>query len=245
MKRKVMGLGLVLLMVLGIFNNNVNATSHSYGTWEYNNKTIHYIKTTPSKIAFLQNSGNISNCTYDHCINGPFYGNYDDGRRKIASIAVSNDKPVYQDHEDYKGKDWCGDLNDVGSGVKHALVYDRKDGSLEIQQVASYKDIDVTEKAKSWAIGGIKWGLTSDVPRESSSTGRTAMVYDKDNNLYCIVVSADVGMTADEFTKAIKENLTVAGGVYLDGSTCSQMKYNGEEVVAHRRTVYVAVGIQN
>lgn len=245
--------GMIFTSANTVFANAVSSTqevsakaSNSYGTWKYDNVTMHYIKTTPSKIKLLQNpKGNISKSTYYNCMNGGFFGlNNPNYPKCISSIAIENNKAIYAEKagEAKYGHGWH---NDVDGGVNCVLIYDKDLNKLSIQNnVSSGTDIKVTNTENYYAIGGIY--DYKKMPSNKSKVGRTAMAYDTDNNVYLICVDNAAGMTAENFYKGIKDKVqNLSGCIYLDGSASSQMKYNNEMKVKSDRPIPVVIGVQN
>lgn len=122
----------------------------------------------------------------------------------------------------------------------------------------------------TWAQGGVSMTLNSDsewliqaskenLPTMGLQTYRTAMVADSKNNIYLIVTGkADENKcTIEDFRDAIKQYLGIGEGnsntdymgIFLDGSTCSQLKCkdsSGNVIgVAHERNLAQIITLIN
>ncbi len=244
MKKRLMVLCLTVCMAFGMFSSIVNAASNSYGTWTYGSNKLHYIKTVPEKLTPLANSsGNISSSNYYNCINAGFFG-WDSTRwpYNVSSIAVINDKPIYEGNN----KGYIYGIGQGNDGEKGTLVYDRGEDKLSVQVVDHYLDLDVENRDNYYAFGGVSWDnyASEKLPSYSSARYRSAIVYDRYDNVYCIVTNSS--MTAADFKKAVEANVNVENGIHLDGSGSSQMKYNNEvKCDGDGRSIPVLVGIWN
>jgi len=195
-----------------------------YSVVASNGMELHYLLTQPSNIGLESVSNNLVAAPF-YGINGGFF--YDDA---LLSIAVMNDVPVHKDAEQF---------GSGASNVKYArgtLVWDGETNRLSVQVVRRASEIEVSNRSKYWAQGGISMSLDRSeswveqaaaeaAPLPDQASLRSAAVYDGEGNLYLIVSSAKGTLAA--FREAIVEKIgdgKLANGIFLDGDGSSQLR---------------------
>lgn len=212
--------------------------SYEYGTaMASNGMELHYLRTRPSNVEPLTVRNNVAAAPY-YGINGGFF--YEDA---LLSVSVVNDAPVQGEP---------GQYGSGGSNAKYArgtLVWDGALDRLSVQVVRQAKEIEVTDRSRFWAQGGISMSLTRDEdwavqaaeeasPLPDRNSLRSAAVYDTEGNLY-LVVSATKGPLA-VFRAAIVERIgagKLADGIFLDGDGSSQLRSREKKLAGDGRPV--------
>ncbi len=159
---------------------------------------------------------------------GFFYGN------DLLSIAVTNDKPVNGERGAY-GSGWFN-----AKYARGTLVWDGAKHKFSVQVVSSAEEIQVADRGRYWAQGGVSLSLSDEAAWKSLSDEqhlpfadelrmRSALVYNDEGRLWLIVSPTLV--TAADFRSALLESVPGSGreGIFLDGDGSSQM--NAEERV--------------
>ncbi|TYP79593.1 hypothetical protein [Paenibacillus methanolicus] len=202
---------------------------------------IHLLKTSPDNIKFERVNANVADTAFFGVNGGFFY------ERALLSIAVHNDVPVNA-------------ASGYGSGeenVKYArgtLVWDSAAAKFSVQTVRSAADIEVTDRHRYWAQGGISldlspgpesmWRWKADaerMPFPDDRRLRTAAVYDDRGRLLLIV--SENAATASQFRQAIMEydkqdsDAALLGGIFLDGDGSSQLRSTEAVLPGDRRSV--------
>jgi hypothetical protein len=226
----------LLVLILGIvflargFGGGSDAEAdmprdYAYGTVVAGNgMELHYLRAHPSNIGLAIVRNNVAAAPY-YGINGGFFY-----QAALLSIAVVNDVPVN------------GQPGQYGSGAANAkyargtLVWDGALERFSVQLVRRATEIEVTDRSRFWAQGGISMSLDRDetwaeqaaaeaAPLADQDCLRSAAVYDGEGNLY-LVVSATKGTLA-AFREAIVGNIgdgKLVNGIFLDGDGSSQLR---------------------
>ncbi|MFW5436264.1 phosphodiester glycosidase family protein [Paenibacillus apiarius] len=191
-----------------------------------NGVVLHYLKASPNDVQLRANRGSVCGQSAT-AINGGFF---DFASGSILSIAVQNDKPIK------------GNKGDYGSGWRNAkyprgtLAWDATARRYLMQIVQSADELNVTDRNRYWAQGGISMSLQDDrgwekiarqqnMPNIYGKAFRTAIVYGTGLNLWLIVTNTRC--SAAEFRAAVKQKIgsgTLADGIFLDGSGSSQLR---------------------
>ncbi|MNJ47878.1 hypothetical protein D3C77_430530 [compost metagenome] len=157
-------------------------------------------------------------------INGGFFY-----RGDILSLAVSNDLPVRGQQGEY-GSGWYNVKYPRGT-----LIWDDKDGSFSVQVVSSASEINVKDRERYWAQGGISMNLNNEtlwynvaeqehLPFPDELRLRSGLVYDENDQIWLIVTTTRC--TAAHFREAIQQLIAPGSfkeGIFLDGDGSSQM----------------------
>ncbi|ASA20642.1 hypothetical protein [Paenibacillus donghaensis] len=162
-------------------------------------------------------------------INGGFFYGQD-----LLSVAIMNDVPVNGDRLAY-GSGWFN-----AKYARGTLVWDAASRQLSVQVVSSGSELNVTDRNRYWAQGGISMNLQQEAMWEPAAAAehlpyadeqrlRSGLVYDREDKLWLIVSSTRC--TAAAFRSAILESVPGEGreGIFLDGDGSSQM--NADEAV--------------
>lgn len=197
-----------------------------------NGMRLHALAVDPSRITLETVNANVTKTPYYGVNGGFFYG------KDLLSIAMVDGKPVN------------GQLGAYGSGssnVKYArgtLVWDGGAGRLDVQVVKDQAELELTDRTRFWAQGGISMSIGRDddtwraqaelegAPFPDDERLRSAAVYDDAGQLY-LIVSGTKGTLA-AFREAIIEKIgngRLAGGIFLDGDGSSQLR-SGERALA-------------
>ncbi|WP_308639464.1 hypothetical protein [Paenibacillus silvisoli] len=164
-------------------------------------------------------------------------------------MAIVNGNPV------------AGANGEYGSGFENTkyargtLVWDGAANKLSVQTISGASELQVTDRSKFWAQGGISMLLGRDdewlaeaerqhAPYMDDERLRSAAVYDKDGSIY-LVVSSSKGTLAD-FRAAIIEcvgNGRLADGIFLDGDGSSQLQLAEAVLPGDRRPVVQMIRI--
>nr|WP_275097548.1 phosphodiester glycosidase family protein [Paenibacillus alvei] len=179
-------------------------------------------------------------------VNGGFF---DFASGALLSISVQNDKPVKGSRGEY-GSGWYN-----AKYARGTLVWDAAARRYSIQVVKSADELQVSDRNRYWAQGGISMSLQDDarwqkiaqqqnMPNMSGKVYRTALVYGSGLSLWLVVTNT--ACTASEFRSAIKQKIgsgTLTDGVFLDGSGSSQLHYNSVSLRGDGRTVHSIISI--
>lgn len=210
-----------------------------------NGVVLHSLKCSPNDIK-------LQTCRTSVCsqpltaINGGFF---DFASGALLSVSVQDDKPL-------KGS--RGDYSSGWHNAKYArgtLVWDAATRKYSVQVVKSADELNVSDRSRYWAQGGISMCLHDDsgweriareqnMPNMAGKAFRTAMVYGTGLNLWLIVTNT--ACTAAEFRSALKQKIgsgTLVDGIFLDGSGSSQMHYKDVLLRGDGRTVHSLVAI--
>ncbi|MFB9276527.1 hypothetical protein [Cohnella cellulosilytica] len=212
--------------------------AYEYGTAvAANGMELHYLQTRPSNVEPLSVRNNVSAAAY-YGINGGFF--YEDA---LLSVSVINDAPVHGEPGQYG----AGDSN--AKYARGTLVWDGVLDRLSVQVVRQAQEIEVTDRSRFWAQGGIsmslplgeEWALQATeeaAPLPDQNSLRSAAVYDTEGNLY-LVVSATKGPLA-AFRTAIVEQIgagKLVDGIFLDGDGSSQLHSREKKLSGDGRPV--------
>lgn len=204
----------------------------------FNKIELHAIRTSPDNIALKAIATNVTK-TQDTGINGGFFYNSD-----ILSLAVVNNKPVKGVPGDY-GTGWYNTDRPKGT-----LVWDAAANMFTIQVVEESDQINVSDRSRFWAQGGVSMGLLNEhgwerqaiaeeMPAMDEKRLRSAMAYDTDRNVWLIVTPTPC--TIPDFREAIKEQIAkgkLTDGIFLDGDGSSQLKAGKVALAGDSRSVY-------
>lgn len=210
-----------------------------------NGVVLHSLKCSPNDVR-LQ-ACRTSVCSQPNvAVNGGFF-NF--GTGDILSIAVQNDAPI-KGHRGAFGSGWYN-----AKYARGTLVWDTAARKYSVQVVRSADELNVSNRSRYWAQGGISMSLRDDaewqqtakaqnMPNMSGKAFRTALVYNSGLNLWMIVTNT--ACTAGQFRYAIKEKIgsgTLVDGIFLDGSGSSQLKCDEAVLRGDGRTVYSIVAV--
>ncbi|MNY20396.1 hypothetical protein D3C86_1538720 [compost metagenome] len=171
-------------------------------------------------------------------INGGFFYEKD-----LLSIASMNDKPVNGAPGQY-GSGWFNVKYPRGT-----LVRDEAAGSYSVQVVSSVSDIQVTDRGRYFAQGGVSMNLMNDDMWESAARQehlpypgekrlRSGLVYDADHKLW--LIATPTLCTAAEFRQAIQESIAPGKpkeGIFLDGDGSAQLNSAEKKLTGDSRTL--------
>ncbi|NBD24403.1 hypothetical protein [Paenibacillus glycinis] len=189
-----------------------------------NGMELHYMITRPGNVRPAAVHANVTTGPY-YGVNGGFF--YEDA---LLSIAVADGMPVNA-APGYYG---AGDVN--AKYARGTLVWDGATDRLSVQTASREAELQVTDRSRYWAQGGISMSLDRDdawrqrvqderAPNIEDERLRSAAVYDTAGSLY-LIVSATKGTLAD-FRSAIVERIgagKLANGIFLDGDGSSQLR---------------------
>jgi len=211
-----------------------------------NGVVLHALKCSPNDVQLRSCQTNVYSQPLATAINGGFF---DSRNGAVLSIAVHGDVPV-------KGK-----RGEYGSGWENAkyargtLVWDAASRRYSIQVVRSADELQVSDRSRYWAQGGISMSLHDDggwqqrarlqnMPNMSGKVYRTGLVYGSGLSMWMIVTNT--ACTAEQFRTAIKQKIgsgTLTDGIFLDGSGSSQLRCEDVSLRGDGRTVYSLVSI--
>lgn len=212
-----------------------------------NGVELYTIGTTPDHIRLQAIDSNVTATPYVG-VNGGFFW-----EGSLLSIAVDGDKPLKGAPGDY-GSGWYN--TGVNMNLKRGtLVWDEAAGKFSVQVVTHAGELQVTDRTRYWAQGGVSMSLGNEsdweremireeMPAYDEGHMRTALVYDRSNRLYLIVTPTLCSIY--EFRAAIVEELgdrKLADGVFLDGDGSSQLQARGVELAGDHRPVYQMIAI--
>lgn len=218
--------------------------AYSYYKLTASNKIVlHALRTTPDNIVLKAIAENVTR-TGETGINGGFFYNGD-----ILSLAVMNNKPVKGVPGDY-GTGWYNTDRPRGT-----LVWDAAAGMFSVQVVEESDQINVSDRSRFWAQGGVSMGLLNEpgweqqaiaeeMPAMDEERMRSAMAYDADRNVWLIVTPTPCTIPA--FREAIKERIAkgkLMDGIFLDGDGSSQLKAGKTALAGDSRPVYQMIAL--
>lgn len=255
---------ILLTFVFVILGSTTLYAASVYHNYISSGVSIHYIETEASNIDLIATGGAdpttfMANNGYDSGINGGFlYGS------DLLSIAIVNDRPVGYTGQEVTWQTFYeygnGGANVIGEPSTPAgtIIWDGDNNELKLEKIYSGWEIHqnslVANTNNYWAQGGASLSLQDDANWKSivieegydrvgdyDRSQRAAMLMSWDKKKVYLVVT-DTLCTAGEFRTAIK-NLFAwqvsygMDGIFLDGSTCAQLRYAGENKVDHSRNV--------
>ncbi|MNV46632.1 hypothetical protein D3C71_1384720 [compost metagenome] len=212
----------VLLLLWG----STHRLPHSYTYFEVqasNNVKLHALISRPGEITLQSADGPLAMYSGYGINGGFFYG------KDLLSIASMNDKPVAGAPRQY-GSGWFNVKYPRGT-----LVWDEAVSSYSVQVVSSASDIQVTDRGRYFAQGGVSMNLMNNdgweaaaeqehLPYPGEKRLRSGLVYDADQKLW--LIATPTLCTAAEFRKAVQETI-VPGmpkeGIFLDGDGSAQL----------------------
>lgn len=208
-----------------------------------NGVELHAIAATPGKIGLKAIDRNVTE-TRDYGINGGFFW-----EGYLLSIAVVNDRPVKGAPGDY-GSGWFN--TDRARGT---LVWDGATGRYSVQVAESAEELQVTDRGRYWAQGGVSMGLrnengwkaqalSEEFPAMEENRLRSGMVYDTDGRLWLLVTTTPC--TGEEFRNAVREKVAsgkLVDGIYLDGDGSSQLQLGKLRIAGDGRPVYQMITV--
>ncbi|MFC0213358.1 phosphodiester glycosidase family protein [Paenibacillus chartarius] len=239
--------------VAALLNDYEASRAQDYGYYRYdrlrasNGVDLHVLRTTPEHVRLQAIESNVTATPYTG-INGGFFW-----EGALLSIAVVNDAPLKGAPGDY-GSGWYN--TGVDSNLKRGtLVWDAAAQRYSVQLVSHAGELNVTDKLRYWAQGGVSMHLADERSAELALTQeqmpsydqphmRSALVYDQAQRLYMIVTPTRC--TIAELRSAIIETLGPSGlvdGVYLDGDGSSQLQSGRIRLTGDRREVYQMLAI--
>ncbi|WP_218092102.1 hypothetical protein [Paenibacillus solanacearum] len=209
-----------------------------------NGVKLHLMSTRPDNIVLKHITTNVTQ-TPDFGMNGGFFWNGD-----LLSVAVINDKPLKGEAYDY-GSGWYN--IDYPKGT---LIWDENARSFSVQVVQEAQELQVTDRGRYWAQGGVsmslraddQWvgqALDEDMPAFDAPRLRSGAVYDDEQNLYLIV--SDKPCTVEQFRTAVKETVApnrLVDGIFLDGDGSSQMRNGQVALHGDTRAVYQMMALK-
>ncbi len=225
------------------------AQSYAYGIAEdsANGVRMHMLRVDPDLVDLVAIRSNVTHAGLTGINGGFFYDN------QLLSIAVEDDQPA------------AGEPGGYGSGwfnVKYArgtLVYDKTNGELSVQVAASAEELQMADRSRYWAQGGISMGLASGygsewrqqadaeaAPYPDDERLRSAMAYDEEGNVHLIVTS--VMCTLGELRDAIirlRDTHGFVDGIFLDGDGSSQLRAAEEQLAGDGRPVVQMIAIHS
>ena len=206
---------------------------------------MHMLRTAPERLDMVAIRTNVTDAGRTGINGGFFYNN------QLLSIAVEDDRPA------------AGEPGGYGSGwfnVKYprgTLVYDKAAQLLSVQVVSSAAELEVTDRARYWAQGGISMGLAGGpaadwraqadaeaAPYPDDDRLRSALAYDGNGDVLLIVTSTPC--TLEELRDAIgrmQETYDVVEGIFLDGDGSSQLSAVEELLPGDGRAVMQMIEI--
>lgn len=188
-----------------------------------NGVLLHAVSTKPDLVTLQAADGPLSKYS-DYGINGGFfYG------EELLSIAVMNDRPVKGSSGQY-GTGWFNVKYPRGT-----LVWDEAAGTFSVQVVSSADELNVQDRSRYFAQGGISMNLMNEAIWQSEAEAehlpygdekrlRSGLIYDLSGNLWLIVTPTLC--TVAEFRTAIQNNIAPGvpkEGIYLDGDGSAQL----------------------
>lgn len=254
---------IVLTVVFLLLGTTSIYAASKYGFDNRTGVNLHYIEADASDIDLKATGGAdpttyMKNNGYASGINGGFFY-----RKDLLSIAIVNDRPAGYTGDKVTWKTFYeygnGGANVIG-GNKTAgtIIWDGDKNELKLEKLYSGWEIHtnslVTNTNNYWAQGGASLSLHDDnnwqktVKNEgydrvgdNDYAQRSAMLISWDKKKVYLIVT-DSKCTCRQFRTAIKKTFTWQidhgmDGIFLDGSTCSQLRYNNVNKVNHSRCV--------
>ena len=210
-----------------------------------NGVVLHSLKCSPNDVQLRPCRTNVYSQS-NVAINGGFF---DSRSGAVLSIAVQGDVPVKGSRSGY-GSGWFN-----AKYARGTLVWDAAARRYSVQVVKSADELQVSDRSRYWAQGGISMSLwddahwqqiarTQNMPNMAGKTYRTALVYGSGLSLWMVVTNT--ACTAEQFRTAIKQKIgsgTLVDGIFLDGSGSSQLSHGSASLQGDGRTVYSIVSI--
>ncbi|EJW14272.1 phosphodiester glycosidase family protein [Paenibacillus alvei] len=210
-----------------------------------NGVVLHSLKCSPNDVQLRPCRTSICNQKMT-AVNGGFF---DFASGALLSIAVQNDKPVKGNRGAY-GSGWFN-----AKYARGTLVWDAAARRYSIQVVRSAGELQVSDRNRYWAQGGISMSLQDDrgwkqrsseqnMPNMSGKAFRTALVYGSSLSLWMVVTNSPC--TVESFRTAIKQKIgsgALTDGIFLDGSGSSQLRYDSVSLRGDGRTVHSIISI--
>jgi len=210
-----------------------------------NGVVLHSLKCSPNDVQLRTCRTNV----YSQPLAAVNGGYFDFSSGALLSIAVQNDVPI------------AGRRGGYGSGWHNAkyargtLAWDAATRRYSVQVVKSADELQVSDRNRYWAQGGISMSLQDDggwqqrarqqnMPNMAGKTYRTALVYGSGLSLWMVVTNT--ACTAEQFRSAIKQKIgsgTLVDGIFLDGSGSSQLHYGSVSLRGDGRTVYSIISV--
>lgn len=238
---------LVVLAFIGLVSLVLDKLTHPQQyRFEYakasNGVALYTIRTTPDNVRLRAIDSNVTETRY-FGVNGGFFW-----EGALLSIAVEDGRPLKGDAGDY-GSGWYNTGVD-GNLRRGTLVWDEAARRFSVQAVTDASELQVTDKLRYWAQGGVSMSLLDEtgwerkmiaeqMPAYDEEHSRTALVYDRNGRLYMIVTPTLC--TVEQFRTAIREkfgNRRLVDGVFLDGDGSSQLQADHVRLAGDRRPVY-------
>lgn len=210
-----------------------------------NGVVLHSLKCSPNDVVLRTSRTNVYSQPLA-AVNGGFF---DSRSGAILSISVQNNQPVKGGRGEY-GSGW-----ENAKYARGTLVWDAAARRYSVQVVKSADELQVSDRNRYWAQGGISMSLHDDstwqqiaraqnMPNMSGKVFRTALVYGSGLSLWLVVTNT--ACTAEQFRTAIKEKVgsgTLVDGIFLDGSGSSQLCSGDVRLRGDGRTVHSIVSI--
>ena len=210
-----------------------------------NGVVLHALKASPNDVQLRSCRTNLCN-QQTTAINGGFF---DFASGALLSIAVQNDVPVKGSRGGY-GSGWFN-----AKYARGTLVWDAAVRKYSVQVVRSADELQVSDRSRYWAQGGISMSLwddahwqqiarTQNMPNMSGKVYRTGLVYGSGLSLWMVVTNTPC--TAEQFRSAIKQKIgsgTLVDGIFLDGSGSSQLRSGDVRLRGDGRTVYSIISL--
>ncbi|EPY07408.1 hypothetical protein PAALTS15_09795 [Paenibacillus alvei TS-15] len=210
-----------------------------------NGVVLHALKCSPNDVQLRSCRTNLCNQQMT-AINGGFF---DFASGALLSISVQNDKPVKGSRGGY-GSGWHN-----AKYARGTLVWDAAARRYSVQVVKSADELQVADRNRYWAQGGISMSLQNEsgweriahlqnMPNMSGKVYRTGLVYGSGMSMWMVVTNTPC--TAEQFRSAIKQKIgsgTLTDGIFLDGSGSSQLRHGSASLQGDGRTVYSIVSI--
>ena len=210
-----------------------------------NGVVLHALKCSPNDVQLRPCRTNVYSQPLA-AVNGGFF---DFSSGALLSITVQNDKPVKGSRGGY-GSGWHN-----AKYARGTLVWDVAARRYSIQVVRSADELQVADRNRYWAQGGISMSLNDDahwqqisslqnMPNMAGKTYRSGLVYGSGLSMWMVVTNTPC--TASEFRTAIKQKIgsgTLTDGIFLDGSGSSQLRSGDVRLRGDGRTVHSIVSI--
>lgn len=210
-----------------------------------NGVVLHSLKCSPNDVQLRPCRTNVY-CQPLSAVNGGFF---DSRSGAILSISVQNNQPVKGGRGEY-GSGW-----ENAKYARGTLVWDAAARLYRIQIVRSANELQVSDRNRYWAQGGISMSLQDNtrweqiarqqnMPNMSGKVYRTGLVYGSGLNMWMVVTNSPC--TASDFRAAIKQKIgsgTLVDGIFLDGSGSSQMSCGAVKLRGDGRTVHSIISI--
>lgn len=205
-----------------------------------NGVVLHTLKVSPNDVQLRSCRTNVYSQS-NVAINGGFF---DSRSGAVLSIAVQGDVPVKGSRGGY-GSGWFN-----AKYARGTMVWDAAVRRYSIQVVKSADELQVSDRSRYWAQGGISMSLRNDecwqqiaraqnMPNMTGKVFRTALVYGSGLSMWMVVTNTPC--TAEQFRTAIKQKIgsgTLVDGIFLDGSGSSQLRYDSVSLRGDGRTVH-------